>query len=158
LDELNRVTTDAHFGWPFCIGAANQPDELKGDFDCTQAIAPALTFPTHSTPLSLAAYNHTTFPSLTDTMLVVLGGSHNQFALAGYALAAVHFDPNGTPTEYEIIVPGIDGSNPTITSPQIANYRGLGFWPHRPLGVAVSPQGWVYFSAGDRIYALRPLE
>ena len=37
------------------------------------------------------------------------------------------------------------------------NYRGSGFFPQRPLDVAVTEQGWVYISVGGgRILALRP--
>jgi len=37
------------------------------------------------------------------------------------------------------------------------NYRGSGFFPQRPLDVAVSERGWVYISiSGGRIIAMRP--
>ena len=42
-------------------------------------------------------------------------------------------------------------------SMQQSNYRTSGFWPRRPLDVAVDVRGWVYISAGDGlIIALRP--
>ena len=37
------------------------------------------------------------------------------------------------------------------------SYRGSGFFPQRPLDVAVTEQGWVYISiGGGRILVLRP--
>jgi hypothetical protein len=36
------------------------------------------------------------------------------------------------------------------------SYRGSGFFPHRPLDVTVTEQGWVYISiGGGRIIVLR---
>ena len=158
LDELNGVSPGAHFGFPYCIGSTNQPDLTSSAFDCATADAPALTFPTHSTPVGLAAYTSDTMPSLTDTLLVVLGGSYNQAEIHGLALGAVIFDENGNPTGYEILVP----NRPDATTQpdmvwQDMQYSGAGFWPQRPLDVTVSAEGWVYISvSGGRILALRP--
>lgn len=156
LDELNRVTRGANFGAPDCIGKDNQPDPLVPTATCTGMTAPALSLPTHSTPLGLARYTSDTFPSLKGTLLVVLGGSHNAYELAGYRLIAVHFDDSGQPTGFENIVP----SNAIFKglSVQDVNYQGYGLWPHRPFDVAVSPEGWIYWSmGGGSILALRPL-
>lgn len=149
LDEINRVRWGAHFGWPYCIGAHNQPDALEGSFDCASATAPALVFPTGSTPTRMAAYTSDTLPDLNGSLLVVLNGSRHQPDLRGYALAAVRFDEQGQPLAYEVLMPfetikriGVGYSVAEM------NFRGSGFWPHRPLAVTVSPEGWVYLSMG----------
>jgi glucose/arabinose dehydrogenase len=158
LDELNRVEPGAFFGWPYCIGAANQPDTLSGDHDCTAASAPALTFPTHSTPLGLASYDSDTFPHILGALLVTLAGSSHQSYLEGYALAVVRFDENGTPSESQIIIPekSVNWDYDKLDL-QPTHYQGSGLWPRRPLDVTVSAEGWVYLSVGGgRILALRP--
>jgi len=156
LDELNRVTTGANFGFPYCIGMDNQPDTLDGDFDCTQATAPAMTFPTHSTPLGMALYDSDTFPHVQGNLLIALGGSSNQAILQGYVLAAVSFDDDGNPTGYHIIIPEQSAGSAPIDL-QAIHYQASGFWPRRPLDVTVSAEGWIYISiSGGRILALRP--
>lgn len=158
LDELNRVVPGAHFGFPYCIGRDNRADLVPADFNCTDAAPPALTFPTHSTPLGLAAYTSNTFPALTGRLLVVLGGSYNQTQLRGLAVIAVSLDTGGNPTDYEVLMPK-PPNEASLTSViwQDIQYSGAGFWPHRPLDVTVNMQGWVYISmSGGRIFALRP--
>lgn len=157
LDELNRVTPGAHFGWPFCVGAAGVQDWPGGAFDCAEAAPPALTFPTHSSPLALAAYRGGALPSLEGALLVALGGSHNRVDLRGNAVAAVYFDAAGTPTGYHVILPEEPQTLAALgfTLKEL-NYRLSGLYPSRPYGVAVSPEGWVYISSGRRIVAIRP--
>lgn len=158
LDELNRVSSGAFFGWPYCIGATNQPDTLTSSYNCAQAVAPALTFPTHSTPLGLASYESETFPHIQGALLVALAGSSHQARLEGYALAVVRFDENNAPAETQIIIPekSINYAAEALDL-QSTHYQGSGLWPRRPLDVTVSVQGWVYLSVGGgRILALRP--
>jgi len=158
LDELNQVVTGAPFGWPYCVGAGNQPDVLVGDFDCGDVVGPTMTFPPGSTPLRIAAYDSATLPQLDGTLLVVLNGSRNQVDLRGYALVAIHFDSAGQPVSDEVLIPReTDTKNKRDFTVAEMNYRTSGFWPHRPLAVAVASQGWVYISvSGGRIMALRP--
>ncbi len=149
LDELNLVTPGANFGFPNCAGP--QPD-LDA---CADYAAPVLTFPTASTPIGLAAYTSDTLPLLTDSLLVVLNGSYNQLELRGYLLAAVRFDANGI--RYEGIMPAQSSTDVERFTVDQMNYRGSGFFPQRPLDVAVSERGWVYISiSGGRIIAMRP--
>jgi glucose/arabinose dehydrogenase len=158
LDELNAVRWGENFGWPYCVGMDNQPDELAGDFDCITAAAPALTFPTGSTPTGMVAYTSDTLPDLNGSLIVVLHGSYNQPDLRGYALVAVRFDEQATPLGYDVLIPfEVVPPNRTGYSLSDMNYRGSGFWPHRPLDVAVSPEGWLYLSVGGgQIMVIRP--
>lgn len=159
LDELNRLEAGAHYGWPYCAGADNQPDLPSDTFDCASAVPPSLTFPTHSNPLGMAAYTDDTFPKIQDSLLVVLNGSYNQSWLEGFTLAAVLFDEAGRqPSSYRVILP--EQTNPNIPpglTLQDLHYQGSGVWPRRPIDVTVSAEGWIYLSVGGgRILALRP--
>lgn len=155
LDELNRVTPGADFGWPYCIGN-NQPDELDPAYDCTSAVPPVFTFATHSMPLGMAVYESDLFPDIHGHLLVVLGGSYNEAYLNGYTLVDVSFDEQGNPVSQHIIIPE-KSSSPIQPGIQTIQYQGSGFWPHRPYDVTVSPEGWLYISVGGgRILALRP--
>lgn len=150
LDEINLVDPGAFFGFPYCVGA-NIPDLPGGD--CADALPPLVSLPTGSTPLGIAAYESDTIPELQGKLLVALGGSYNRAELRGYALAAV------TPDDgvFRVIMPedpAPERSNFTVDQ---MNYRGSGFYPHRPFDVTVNDWGWVYISVGGgRILAFRP--
>lgn len=153
-DEINRVRPEAHFGWPWCVGARRR-SALAGDFDCATTEAPALTLPTGSFPLGLAHYDHDALPALRDSLLLTLHGSRHRLDLRGYALAVIRFDEGGQPLAPEALIPWPE-SGDGFDARQL-NYGGFGFWPERPLDVAVGPQGWIYLSmTGGSIMALRP--
>jgi glucose/arabinose dehydrogenase len=160
LDEINRVTRGSHFGWPYCFGVGNKPDTLAGNFDCSEATAPTLMLPTHSTPMRLETYTADAFPSIQNDLLVVLHGSYNQSDLQGYALAVVQFDDEGQASGYRVIIPeqAVNPRTPYVYPLSEIQYQESGFWPHRPLDVAVSREGWIYISVGGgQIFVLRPL-
>lgn len=158
LDELNAVRWGAHFGWPYCVGKDNQPDGLAGDFDCTTAAAPALTFPTGSTPTGMVAYTSDTLPDLNGSLIVILRGSYNQPDLRGYAVVAVRFDEQGVLLGYDLLIPFENvPAGRTGYSLSDMNYRNSGFWPYRPLDITVSREGWLYLSvSGGQILVIRP--
>ncbi len=103
-----------------------------------------------STPLGIAHYNHDAIPSLTGKLLITLNGSFDSVNLTGYQLLS--FDP----LTHAIIALMPFAGDERYDNLQM-NLRGSGFFPQRPLDVAVSPEGWVYISITDgRILALRP--
>jgi len=172
LDELNRIDLTAgtvpHFGWPFCVGLQNIPD-LPGDFDCAQAMPPAIALQTHSTPLHIMHYGSTTFPHITDEMILVLGGTSNNAQIRGYQIVSLELQSPDHRITFETILPydrvvagpdrlRYDTQNGYFSSlSQLLNRRGAGTWPHHPYAAAISPQGWLYLSVGGgTIYALRP--
>lgn len=158
LDEINQVTPGADFGWPHCVGADSQPD-WPGGADCSGVTPPALALPTHSTPVGLATYASDTFPNITGSLLVALHGPNNQTdPRDGFSLAVVQFDADGTPSGYTIILPEQARKTRTpILDLLSIQYQGSGLWPHAPLDVTSSPEGWIYLSVtGGTIYALRP--
>ncbi|MCC6613795.1 MAG: PQQ-dependent sugar dehydrogenase [Anaerolineae bacterium] len=148
-DEINLVTRGLDFGFPACAGAADCPDGVA---------LPAYTFPAQSSPLGMAAYHGDALPTLADTLLVVLSGNRNDSKIAGFMVTALRFDAQGAFTDRYDLMPNGDGylGSERYTTDELS-YRNSGFFPRRPLDVAVSPQGWVYVSvSGGRILALRP--
>lgn len=128
---------------------------LPTDSAGAPAAAPALSLPAGSRPFGLAWYAHEALPDLQDSLVLTLHGSRHRVDLRGYALAVVDFDERGELLPPRVILP--EDSRYDAFDVAKMNYRGSGFWPERPLGVAVSPEGWLYFSmTGGRILALRP--
>lgn len=161
LDELNRLPLTrmgaAHFGFPHCIGA-NIPDLRETAFDCGEAYPAALPLPTGSRPAALAAYTSDAIPRFTNNLLLVLNGDYNSSRIINVIVVLVTLDENGDPTSCEVIMP--EATNPSFPalSVEALNLQGSGFWPERPLNIAVSPEGWVYVSVtSGRIFVLRPL-
>jgi glucose/arabinose dehydrogenase len=172
LDEINAFTPDSntipHFGFPYCTGD-NQPD-LSADFDCEQALAPILNSPTQSTPSALVVYQGTAFPHLRGELLVALAGSINLSQVRGFQILALDMVRADQRIQIETIAPTapVFSQAPTVgfydefgAIPNEHAYdisiSGAGFFPHKVLGLAVSPQGWIYISiGGGSIYVLRP--
>ena len=90
---------------------------------------------------------------------MVLGGNHDSIYLQGFQLLAVTFDAENNPSGTRVLIPiGDQKGHLAAWSWLKISYEGLGLWPNRPLGVAVSPEGWIYLSVtSGRIYVLRPL-
>ena len=89
----------------------------------------------------------------------MLSGDYNHLELRGYQVMIA--DPAaGTYTSLMPTRPD-DNPNTDFTSPVAMNYRGSGFFPQRPLDVAVSEQGWIYVSverrSNSRFASLRSL-
>ena len=158
-DELNRVTTGANFGWPYCIGTENTRDTISSSFDCNTITAPSLTFPTHSNPLGIVAYSGEAFPHLKGQLLVTMGGTIDQSYLNGYTLVTIAFDAAGNPLKPHIILPEIPSSGEqwSTINLQKMHFQASGFWQHHPFDVTISREGWIYVSlGGGTIWALRP--
>jgi glucose/arabinose dehydrogenase len=146
---LVRVSDGADFGWPSCYFDAMQAKqvlapEYRGDGgkavgDCAMKGRPDLAFPAHWAPDALAFYPGTAFPAkYQGGAFVSFHGSWNRNPKqAGYLVAFVPFadgKPNGT---YEEFATGFAGKELPADPMQAA---------HRPMGLAVSPDGAVYVS------------
>ncbi|MEZ4667629.1 MAG: PQQ-dependent sugar dehydrogenase [Anaerolineae bacterium] len=159
FDEINRVVSQANFGWPHCIGMNKKSDVLEQNYDCQATAAPSITLASHSNPNGIVGYEGTAFPNLKNSLLVTLGGSYNQAELIGYTLVSIKFDDSGNALEPHVILPEIphDGPQWAGINLQKIHYQASGFWPHRPYDVTISREGWIYVSVGGgRIWALRP--
>jgi len=172
LDELNRIEPGGHYGFPYCLGAMNQPDLTDAAFDCREAIPATIPLPTQSNPVALLSYPGGSLPYYRQ-LLVLLGGSSQAADVRGYQLIALPLDETNQPMQMEIIMP----YKPTgQTFPYILPYDfqagdapfdmprqhniiddGISIYPHRPLDMASSREGWLYLSLSDgRLLALRP--
>lgn len=152
-EELFPVHAGDDFGWPYCyhdleLGHLVLAPEYGGDGKqvarCASAKAPAVAFPAHWAPDGLTFYTGTQFPPhYRGGAFIAFHGSWNRAPLpqAGYRVVFVPFQ----------------GSQPRGTYETFAD----GFWhetgsgaQHRPVGVAVGPDGSLYITddAAGRIW------
>lgn len=140
-------------------GADGRPDRLYrlALADDAPDLTPVIDLPLDSTPSALAYYDpsHTALPDLRGKWLIVLNGSHPTVRLTGYAVAALTLSDDGTVARWEYLLPYLDDRGDNHNANRSAQFGGRGFHPHRPYGIAISPQGWIAISAGGgRVYRL----
>ncbi len=138
-EELNAIAEGSDYGWPYCYGA-RQPDPViqdppegsKADY-CATTSAPALSTQAHNAPIGLAFYTGTSFPTeYQGDAFIAMRGSWNRLPPTGYKVVRLVFD-DGVPQRFEDFVTG-------FLSPDGASTFG------RPAGIAVAPDGSLFFS------------
>jgi glucose/arabinose dehydrogenase len=153
-DAIYLVREGADYGFPHCLSG-----EAEDGATCREEAVPNFTLPLGSQPRGLAAYRGDAIPALQDSLLVVLYGNRGG-ELVGYQLLALWLDAQGNVEKTYAVIPNADqdtqGAGYVRFDNAALNLRGSGFYPRRPLDVAVSREGWVYVSVTDGwILALR---
>ena len=152
--ELNRVVPGGDYGFPACPGdrALSAPDAPE----CAGTQPPAVLLPVQSAPAAAAFYLADAFALWQGDLLVVLSGSWSLVEPAGYALVALDF-AGGSPTgALDTVVPS---SAPPIQHRSLAgiSIAGRGFFPQHPIGIAITPEGWILVATQEgRVYRARP--
>jgi glucose/arabinose dehydrogenase len=144
-----RIDRGDDFGWPYCYYDPRQrkhvlAPEYDGDGGkaqgvCAQKKQPALSFPAHWAPNGMAFYSGSTFPAkYRGGAFVVFHGSHDRAPKqAGFLVAFVPFETAKPAGRYEEFATGFAGGSAPASPAEV---------PHRPMGVAVGPDGALYVS------------
>ncbi|HAC34116.1 MAG TPA: oxidoreductase [Gammaproteobacteria bacterium] len=100
--ELNRVTRNGFYGWPYAWGD-RQPDPDLGEANSqrvAQSVPPAHGFAAHTAPLGIEFLTGASLPEgYQRSALVAQHGSWNRTRKAGYQVVSLHWDDQGKVTE-----------------------------------------------------------
>ena len=159
-ESLLQPNAGDDYGWPYCYyafdqkGLVNAP-EYGGDGKvatrCAGKKAPLATFPAHWSPLDLRFYSGANFPArYREGVFITFHGSWNRMR-GMQAGGKIVFQPmtNGAPSgQYEVFADGFAGVPAQEIDPNRAK--------HRPVGMAVGPDGSMYVTddKGGRIYRI----
>jgi glucose/arabinose dehydrogenase len=150
-EGIFQINLNDDYGWPYCYYDAEAgkyflAPEYGGDGAiegrCASIRQPLTTLPAHWAPLGMAFYDHTQFPArYRGGAFIANHGS--RFApnapepLPGYNVVFVPFSADGsTAGAYERFAEGFAGSGRPLPESAL----------HRPVGVAVGPDGSLYVS------------
>ncbi len=88
-DEINKIESDKHYGWPFCYGK-NIPDPEFGNFGCNSREPSFIDLQAHSAPLGLAFNFGNNFPAeYKEKLFVAYHGSWNRKVPTGYKIVMI---------------------------------------------------------------------
>jgi len=155
-EELIAVNRGDDFGWPYCyydvdlhhlVLAPEYGGRGTEVGRCAQKKGPVVAFPGHWAPESLVFYTGTQFPArYRGGAFVAFHGSWNRAPLpqAGFRVAFVPAAAGGLAARYETFADGFAGATP-------------GGAAHRPMGLAVAPDGALFITddAGGRIWRVQ---
>ena len=144
-----RINPGDDFGWPYCYFDGGQHKHMiapeyggdggKAQGVCAQKKQPDLTFPAHWAPNAMTFYSGSTFPAkYREGAFVSFHGSHDRAPKqAGFLVAFVPFEAGKPAGRHEEFATGFAGVRPPETPAEA---------PHRPMGLAVGPDGALYVS------------
>ena len=147
-EEMLLVKKGSNFGWPYCYYDEFQNKKIlspeyggdgKKQGRCAGVDQPIMGFPGHWAPNALLFYTGNQFPErYRNGAFICFHGSWNRAKKqAGYFVAFVPFS-NGKPSgKYEVFADGFIGAG---------EIKGSGQAKHRPMGLAMGPDGSLYIS------------
>lgn len=148
-EEMFLVKKGSNFGWPYCYYDEFQNKKIlnpeyggdaKKQGRCAGVDQPIMAFPGHWAPNALLFYTGKEFPEhYRNGAFICFHGSWNRSPQnqAGFFVAYVPFK-NGKPSgKYEVFADGFTGR---------AELKGPGQAKHRPMGLAMGPDGALYVS------------
>jgi glucose/arabinose dehydrogenase len=150
-EEFVRIDEGDDFGWPYCYyDPASDIKVLAPEYGgngqvvgrCSEAEDPLQDFPAHWAPNDLEFYTGTHFPErYRGGAFIAFHGSWNRAPMpqGGYNVVFVPLAGGEPIDEWEIFAEGFAGVE---MSPRGAD--------HRPVGVAMGPDGSLYFSDSVR--------
>ncbi|MEM7007900.1 MAG: sorbosone dehydrogenase family protein [Thermodesulfobacteriota bacterium] len=98
-DEVNIVSENKDYGWPYCYGDKIPDPDYGNPNRCQSTIAPVVEIQAHSAPLGLSFYEGEMFPEeYSGDLFVAYHGSWNRSIPTGYKVVRIKMK-DGKPIE-----------------------------------------------------------
>jgi len=148
-EEFLKMSDGADFGWPYCYYDPFQEKKVLGPEyggdgvmtgRCEQKTDPIMAFPAHTAPNDLLFYTGEQFPErYRGGAFIAFHGSWNRAPLEqeGYYVVFVPFRDGLPSGEWEVFADGFKGVDVLMNT---------GDAEHRPVGLAMGPDGSLYVS------------
>lgn len=148
-EEMLLVKKGSNFGWPYCYYDQYQSKKIlnpeyggdsKKQGRCAGVDQPIMAFPGHWAPNALLFYSGNQFPEhYRNGAFICFHGSWNRAPelQAGYKVVFVPFKDGKPSGKYEVFADGFTG---------VKELKGPGQAKHRPMGLAMGPDGSLYIS------------
>jgi glucose/arabinose dehydrogenase len=116
-EELNLISEDSHYGWPYIYadGKQNPADIPEEGFEAfkKKVTNPAMLFTAHSAPMNFVFYQGNQFPAAyRNSAIASMHGSWNRKEPSGYKLVRIEFK-DGRPVKQEDFLTGFVVENGT---------------------------------------------
>ena len=138
-EELNLISENAGYGWPYIFGEGKYNPASRPESDTTyqqylkMSTLPVLTYQAHAAPMQMVFYKGDQFPAeYKNDAFIAMRGSWNRSKPVGYKVLRIHFE-NGKPVRFEDFLTGFLVDN---------NRAHFG----RLVGVAVHTDGSLFVS------------
>ena len=159
-EELMQVNQGDDFGWPYCyysvaekklVDAPEYGGDGKKTARCDQKKEPVAAFPGHWAPMSVLFYTGSQFPAkYKNGAFIAFHGSWNRAPepQAGYRVVFQPLSGGKSSGDFETFANGFAGVPDNELQPGTAK--------HRPVGLAMGPDGSLYVTddQGGRIYRI----
>ncbi|RYY61692.1 MAG: sorbosone dehydrogenase family protein [Chitinophagaceae bacterium] len=112
IEELNKITQNGIYGWPYIYGegkfnpGVDKPKDTTYQEYLALTTLPTLGYQAHSAPMQMAFYTGSVFPAeYRNDAYVALRGSWNRSEAVGYKIVRIHFE-NNVPVRFDDFLTG----------------------------------------------------
>lgn len=141
-DEINRITANGDYGWPYCFGDRQPDPQLGSDARCRQTLPPVVKLQAHSAPLGIAFGSGLKAPeTYRNSLYVAYHGSWNRTVPTGYKL---------------VRIPLVDGHPAGPPEDLLRGWLNDGVAWGRPVAPLIGADGSLYLSddRADAVYRI----
>jgi len=126
-DEINYLTTGAHYGWPYCYGDRKSTPLNKKPELCKTTIGNVHSYQAHSAPLGIAAIPNSFSSEWSQDFLSSLHGSTVRSARVGYKVVRVMMGQDGQGSQqFDFITGFLRGKNAIVGRPVALTFDQAG--------------------------------